>query len=515
MINRLNRLASLHVRQYKYKEAEKLYQRALVIFEKEYGAEHPDVVDRLNSLASVYVRQGKYEEPESLYQQVLAICEKKEGSDSYCLADQLRYFWAKLYEQQRMYSKAEAIYQQILAIYEKKDGADSYSVVMILKDLAEFYEKQKKYSEVEAIYQQVLAIYEKKEGADSYSVAMTLKDLAKFYEKQKKYSEAEALFQQALVIFEKGYSPDELLFTPYLNILPREYKKNTVEDELLFQRDLAITEKALGKDHPLVANSLNNLAILYLSQEKYNEVETLWQPALAIAEKALGKDHPNVASCLKSLADIYEAQANTNRAIEFRARGLEVEETNLTISLAKGSETDKQKYMSNLSRTTHAIISLHLQKIPNNAKAANLAFTTILRRKGRILDFMTDSLHIVRQNLTPENQRLLHYLATTRNELAALTYQKQENISLEQYDLKVLALRDHAEELEAYLSDASVKFRKTSQPVTIEAVQKLIPTDAALVEIMQYKPYDAKAKLREGWGKPHYAAYILHPTGEP
>ena len=32
-----------------------------------------------------------------------------------------------------------------------------------------------------------------------------------------------------------------------------------------------------------------------------------------------------------------------------------------------------------------------------------------------------------------------------------------------------------------------------------------------LVEIIQYKPFNAKGK----WEKPHYAAYILHPTGEP
>ena len=68
-----------------------------------------------------------------------------------------------------------------------------------------------------------------------------------------------------------------------------------VEAEPLYKRSLAIKEKALGKDHPDVALSLNNLAVLYDSQGKYVEAEPLYKRSLAIREKALGKDHPDVA----------------------------------------------------------------------------------------------------------------------------------------------------------------------------------------------------------------------------
>jgi tetratricopeptide (TPR) repeat protein len=60
-------------------------------------------------------------------------------------------------------------------------------------------------------------------------------------------------------------------------------------------------EKALGKDHPDMATSLNNLAILYDDQGKYAEAEPLLLRSLAIMEKALGKDHPNVATSLNNL----------------------------------------------------------------------------------------------------------------------------------------------------------------------------------------------------------------------
>ncbi|WP_020559052.1 tetratricopeptide repeat protein, partial [Thiofilum flexile] len=61
----------------------------------------------------------------------------------------------------------------------------------------------------------------------------------------------------------------------------------------LYERSLAIREQALGKDHPEVATSLNNLAVLYESMGEYAKALTLYERSLAINEKVLGKNHPN------------------------------------------------------------------------------------------------------------------------------------------------------------------------------------------------------------------------------
>ncbi len=80
------------------------------------------------------------------------------------------------------------------------------------------------------------------------------------------------------------------------------------EAEPLYKRSLAIWEKALGPDHPDVALSLNNLALLYRTQGQYAEAEPLYKRSLAIWEKALGPDHPNVATSLNNLAELYRDQ---------------------------------------------------------------------------------------------------------------------------------------------------------------------------------------------------------------
>ncbi|MGB6301921.1 MAG: tetratricopeptide repeat protein, partial [Rivularia sp. (in: cyanobacteria)] len=50
----------------------------------------------------------------------------------------------------------------------------------------------------------------------------------------------------------------------------------------LAERALAIREKVLGEEHPDVAQSLNNLALLYYSQGNYSKAEPLYLHSLAI-----------------------------------------------------------------------------------------------------------------------------------------------------------------------------------------------------------------------------------------
>jgi tetratricopeptide (TPR) repeat protein len=46
-------------------------------------------------------------------------------------------------------------------------------------------------------------------------------------------------------------------------------------------------------DHPDVATSLNNLALLYHNQGKYSEAEPLYLEALVMSERVQGTNHPN------------------------------------------------------------------------------------------------------------------------------------------------------------------------------------------------------------------------------
>jgi hypothetical protein len=50
--------------------------------------------------------------------------------------------------------------------------------------------------------------------------------------------------------------------------------------------------KVLGEEHPDVATSLNNLALLLWNTERRKEANVYGRQALAIATRALGPSHP-------------------------------------------------------------------------------------------------------------------------------------------------------------------------------------------------------------------------------
>ncbi|MGI2909795.1 tetratricopeptide repeat protein, partial [Tolypothrix sp. VBCCA 56010] len=67
------------------------------------------------------------------------------------------------------------------------------------------------------------------------------------------------------------------------------------EAEPLYQKALQLTQRLLGEEHPDVAMSYNNLALLYESQGRYSEAEPLYQKALQLYQRLLGEEHPHVA----------------------------------------------------------------------------------------------------------------------------------------------------------------------------------------------------------------------------
>ena len=60
----------------------------------------------------------------------------------------------------------------------------------------------------------------------------------------------------------------------------------------------------LRPERPDIANSLNNLAELYVKEDRYAEAQPLYLRSLAIRKKAMGLDHPDVAESLENYAEL-------------------------------------------------------------------------------------------------------------------------------------------------------------------------------------------------------------------
>src|SRR5437762_2991916 len=78
----LNDLASLYKALGRYADADPLSRRALAVYEKAFGQDHPQVATSLNNMAEIYRAQGNYVEAEPLYKRSLDIIERKLGKEN-------------------------------------------------------------------------------------------------------------------------------------------------------------------------------------------------------------------------------------------------------------------------------------------------------------------------------------------------------------------------------------------------------------------------------------------------
>ena len=100
-------------------EAEPLYRRALAIYEKSFGPEHPNVATVLNNLAWLLRDTNRLAEAEPLYRRALAIYEKSFGPEHPDVATGLNHLALLLSATNRL-AEAEPLYRRALAIYGKE-----------------------------------------------------------------------------------------------------------------------------------------------------------------------------------------------------------------------------------------------------------------------------------------------------------------------------------------------------------------------------------------------------------
>ena len=208
----------------------------------------------------------------------------------------------------------------LLQVFEEKHSSLAHDTAKFFYLKAQNFELQINYPEAERYYRKAAAI----EDQDPFY----LDAHATILQKMGQYADAEPLFRRALAIDEKALGKDHPDVASSLNNLALLlYSQGKYgEAEPLCRRALAIHEKALGKDHPDVAIDLNNFALLLYSQGKYGEAEPLYRRALVIREKALGPDHPDVATSLNNLAELLRAEGKYADAEPLFRRALAIDE---------------------------------------------------------------------------------------------------------------------------------------------------------------------------------------------
>jgi tetratricopeptide (TPR) repeat protein len=287
--------------------------------------------------------------------------------------------------------------------------------------------------------------------------------------------------------------------------------------EAYYRRALAIRQPIVGADSPDLIPNLNNLANLYNSMGDHARALDAHFQALRIEEHGLSPYHRYALLTAGNLAVINTATGNLAAAIAFQQRADAIVEKQLALNMAVGSERQKLAFVRGVVDRTDRTISLHLREAPGSADAEALAALVVLQRKGRVLDAMTDIFAAARKRDTdPHDRELLERLNDTTARLAALASSAPEGTTPEARQASIVALDELKERLEAEIGSRDAEFRSQTQPVTLQAVQAAMPEDAALLEFVVFRPFDAREdRYEDAYQPPHYAAYVVRKNAAP
>lgn len=126
-------------------------------------------------------------------------------------------------------------------------------------------------------------------------------------------------------------SPDDPRLANTLNDLGVLYgmQNRDVEAEPLFQRALAINEKAFGRHHLSVVLALQNLSVIYASQSKFSKAHQAARDSLGISLQLFGGYHHRIGSTCRTLATVYALQGEYEEAERFAEKSIAILETTL------------------------------------------------------------------------------------------------------------------------------------------------------------------------------------------
>ncbi|XP_059867250.1 nephrocystin-3 isoform X1 [Delphinus delphis] len=193
------------------------------------------------------------------------------------------------------------------------------------------------------------------------------------------------------------------------------------------QRSLEIRETALDPDHPQVAQSLHQLASVYVQWKKFGNAEQLYKQALEISENAYGADHPHIARELEALATLYQKQNKYEQAEHFRKKSFKIRQkaTRRKGNLGKKRRKDFFRtlvYCFRIKDCTYLVIVVNFLCLLQYGFA-------LLRRRALQLEELTLGKD------TPDNARTL-------NELGVLYYLQNNLETADQFLKRSLEMRE-------------------------------------------------------------------------
>ena len=317
------RLAELYRTNGRAFDAEPLYVDLLKIKKTALGKAHPDIPFVMLRLAELYLATARLDQAYKCYSQCLRTAESIFGPDDPVLSAIIVGLASVLMQMQKLEESAW-LYNRAIELNEYNLGPAHPAVIGPLVALGVVYRKLENWTESERVLLRALDVHRANYDHDTPEMAHALWLLAEIYSHRDMVNEAEKLYEHVLVYFERTSSEDDFVAQLYNNYGVHFVRNQEMDRaEAQFVKALRLRERKYGRTSEQVASSLNLIATLYHSQNKFDLAEVFYQRSLDACRK-LPSSKDLTSDNLKALGDLYATQNRYAEAEPAYVQAMEV-----------------------------------------------------------------------------------------------------------------------------------------------------------------------------------------------
>lgn len=532
----LDRIAQLQIKLGQYEKAEQNIARSLKILE-EYRKDEKRIADYVHAIetqAKLFGIKGLFDEAEVNLERSRALISKAKvviGSEL-STAEEL----TALFIQLGRYSAADRLLKTQIPDYEDLYGKNSIRLIEPLVNRGRILLANGEYTEAEqtAISANQMAV--KTYGDLSTKTAPTQKLLSDIYYTLGDYDKAERNIVKAVASQEKQFGRNHIEVAKSLSqiALIKFHKgdnRKEVEKLMLESRDIMATK--LGKDNPQYAEILKNMAVLYISEKKFDVAFNSLTVAEGIWRAKTGtKNNINAASIYTLTGDVYYQQKNYKKAEEFYNQSKSLYEKFFSTTHPEYvkvlSKLSKVYYMQKDYKRSKRLIEESLTNYENYIKQYFPALSERLKAKywntikgdfefyntlafsnlddfkdlsGKIYNYqlltkallLSSSIKIRERilNSTDDKLKTQYNAWLQKKELLTLALSMSPTQLIES-EVDPGALQQEVEQLEKELSQRSELFGQSfeNKRITFEDVKKSLKPNETAIEMVRYRYFN-------------------------
>lgn len=518
----LYRLARVYEHTRNFSEAESLLCQALEIVRSLLGEEHLDVARCQESLAEFYLSLGNLAAAEALFSKVAQTRLQILGPMHPEYALSLGHL-AWLHHSSGNFRAAEPLYRQALDILRQTPGEEHPAYAHQLGRLGTLLGNIHNYEEASSLLIQASEILLQTLGETDPRFAASLHRLGALNECMWNLEDAKWYYGRSLEVLRQATEDPGFNFnlTECLSGLARVscYLNDFEGAETLIQEVLEIRQRIFGKNHPSVADTLDELAGSLLLKGEYEKAEPLLKEALEIYHRTMGKEHHLQTTVLGRLSRLYQATGRGEEALSMLRRANSLCDRLIGQVFSMASESQRMVHFETIQANVQLYLSLITQQEKPSPEAVCSALDTVLRRKAILAEALAVQRETVLGGQYPGLEPRLRELTALRMHIARKTLGGLGVETLEGHEQQLVEWNQQKERLEAELARQipEIDLEKRLAAADRRAVALRLPKGSVLVEFVHF--YGCKYGAVPARGEtivapPRYVVFVLS-AGEP